>query len=196
MAKRKSILNYRNDDPISAWLGTLKYKDLKRAAILRGHLFAIVGENDVNSLQSWVYRHFEDPQDPRRLEEFDKWLEKTLIEEGSIDSPIHVGLKLGFYSIDDDGKEVRKRRDANLMGIKKTNAEVATFVPRRGSKKTLVFDLMKQGLATKEIIIKVQKEYKGTSSGTIKVWCSQARKVIKAKIELNQKIENHDNRKS
>ena len=181
MAKRKK--EYSEHDRVSDWLSSLKYKDLKRAAIMRGFPFRLIGSS-VQELESFVYNHYYDRVNPNKLAEFDEWNEKTLIEEGAIELPIHLDLKLGFYATDDKGNEKRRRRDPNLMGVVKTKEEVATFKPRKGSKKTLVFDLMDKGMPTREIIDLVQESYPDTTDGTIKVWCSQARKKLKAKNEL------------
>jgi hypothetical protein len=169
---------------VSDWLSSLRFKDLKRAAIMRGYPFHMVGTVGVQALESFILSHYHDRVNPNLLVEFDRWCERTLVEEGAIDSPIHIDLKLGFYAIDEEGNEKRKRRDINLMGVVKSEEEIATFRPRKGSKKTLVFDLMEEGLKTQEIISRVQDEYPDTTEGTIKVWCSQARKKLKAKTKL------------
>ncbi len=139
---------------------------------------------DVHQLQSWLYSNFETPTDSRRLGEYDLWRDKTLIEAGYIDEPIHIDLKLDFYKVDGDGNEKRERRDPNLLGVNKSVHEIASFVPVKGSKKTLAYDLTYQGLPTKEIIDKVLDEYPDVSEGSIKVWCSQARKIMKARDQL------------
>jgi len=171
-------------DRVSDWLSSLRFKDLKRAAIMRGYPFPMAGQVGVQALESFVFKHYDNRVNPNLLVEYDKWLETTLMEEGAIDAPIHIDLKLGFYAVDEDGNERRKRRDINLMGAVKSKEEVATFRPRKGSKKTLVFNMMEDGFKTQEIIARVQEEYPDTTDGTIKVWCSQARKKLKAKEEL------------
>lgn len=182
MAK-KSKRESSPQDRVSDWLSSLRYQDLKRAAIMRGFPFILIGSG-VQELESFVFKHYHDKISPQRLVEFDRWNERTLMEEGAIDKPIHIDLKLGFYATDQDGNEKRKRRDPNLMGLVKSEEEVATFKPRKGSKKTLVFELMELGKGTKEIITQVQESYPDTTEGTIKVWCSQARKKLKAKEKL------------
>lgn len=181
MAKKK---NETPQDRVSDWLSSLKLKDLKRAAIMRGYPFMMVGSVGVQALESFVFKHYTDRVNPNLLVEYDNWMEKTLLEEGTIDSPIHIDLKLGFYVTDDGGNERHKRRNLNLMGVVKSKEEVATFRPRRGSKKTLVFELIEKGVNTKDIIAEVQQEYPDTTENTIKVWCSQARKKERAKEEL------------
>jgi hypothetical protein len=171
-------------DPINKWMSQLKLKDLKRACIMRGLSFRMVGEYDVHQLQSWLYRNHSTRQDPRLLEKFDIWRDKTLMEEGAIDEPIHIDLKLGFYKTDKDGGEKRERRNVNLLGVTKSLEEQAIFVPRKGSKKTLAYDLIREGKSTQEIIKIVMDTYPDVSEGSIKVWCSQARKIERIKEEI------------
>jgi len=151
---------------------------------MRGYPFFLVGTAGVPALESFVLKNFDTKQQPLLLEKFDKWMEETLLAEGAIDTPIHLDLKLGLYAQDAEGNEKRKRRDPNLMGLVKSDEEVAMFKPRKGSKKTLVFDLMDEGKSTKEIIAEVQDTYPDTTENTIKVWCSQARKKLKVKNRL------------
>jgi len=180
--KRKEYQSER--ERVEDWLASLRFKDLKRAAIMRGFSFYTVGSVGVQALESYVIRNYDKRINPILLEEYDKWLESTLLEEGSIDGPIHLDLKMGFYASDSEGNEKRKRRDPNLMGLVKSDEEVAMFKPRKGSKKTLVFQLMEEGKSTKEIIPVVQDVYPDTTENTIKVWCSQARKKLKTKQRL------------
>lgn len=181
MAKREQSPQERVHD----WLSSLKLKDLKRAALMRGFPFMMVGSVGVPALESYVLHNYDKRVNPNLLVEYDQWLEVTLLEEGVIDTPIHIDLKLGFYVTDEKGNERHKRRDINLMGIVKSKEEVAAFKPRRGSKKTLVFELIEKGVKTKDIIAVVQGEYPETTANTIKVWCSQARKREKAREETD-----------
>jgi len=183
MAKKKKA--YSNEERISQWLASLKLKDLQRACIMRGFTFILLGESDVNEMQSWILRNYDNAVDHNRLVEFDAWRDDHLKKQGFIKEPLHTSLKLGFYLIDEDGNETFKRRNIMLMGANKSQAEIAAFRPRKGSMKTRVFDLILEDKGTKEIIKIMAKEFPQAKEGSVKAWCSQARKTKKAKENLS-----------
>ena len=185
MGKKRK--NRNSGNPILDWIETLKLKDLKRVALMKGLSFRLLGELSIFELQSWVYKHYNEPDNIAKLEEYDNWLEKTLTEEGYIEKPIHIDLKLAFYPEDDEGNSKKVRRDPNIFGVTKSNTEKAYFKPRKGAMKSLVFDLIEKGKPTKEIIKIMDERFPAASIGSVKVWCSQARKREKARKELGLK---------
>jgi len=187
MGKKRKGRKTSSGDPVLDWIETLKLKDLKRVALMKGLSFRLLGELSIFDLQSWVYKHYSQPDNIGRLEEYDKWLEKTLTEEGYIEKPIHLDLKLAFYPEDDNGNSKKARRDPNIFGVTKSTEEKAYFKPRKGAMKSLVFKLIEEGKTTKEIIKIMDVQYPAASVGSVKVWCSQARKREKARNELNIK---------
>ena len=56
---------------------------------------------------------------------------------------------------------------------------------KRGSMKALVFELIRDGEKTPDIIKEVLANYPDAKSGSIKSWCSKARKAVKAQNELD-----------
>lgn len=185
MAKDKS--NMSPEERMSEWLGTLKYKDLKKAAIMRGLPFNMIGELGVHELQSWLCRNYSNPIKPLLLQEFDAWLDKSLMAQGYIDEPVHIDLKLGDYAVDEFGNEVRRRRNITLMGAIKSKEEKAAFRPKKGSKKFRVFNLIELGHSTQEIVSMMDEEFGEVNEGSIKSWCSRARKQIALRDKLNDK---------
>ncbi len=175
------------EERMSKWLGTLKYKDLKKAAIMRGFPFNLIGNYGVHELQSWLYQNYKNDIKPQLLQEYDKWVDESLMSQGYIDEPIHIDLKLGDYAVDEDGNEIRRKRNVALMGAIKTPEEKAAFIPKKGSKKQRVYQLVEQELDTQEIITKMDEEFGNINDGSIKSWCSRARKQIALKKELNDK---------
>jgi hypothetical protein len=174
------------DERVSQYMSNLKLKDLKRACILRGIPFVRVGRYDVNGLQSWLFKNFENKVDPNRLAEFDVFRDQELMSIGAIDDPVPHELRMAFTGEDGEGNPITRKRDTHLLGIKKTDEEVAYFKPRRGSKKSLVFELIRQGKETKEIIKEVQDQYPDAKIGSIKNWCSQARRSEKTRKKLEE----------
>lgn len=182
MAKKKKD-NYL--DPREKLLNTLKLKDLKRAAIVRGMPFREVIGSSVPELQSWVFRNYSNKISPNALDEFDKWYEADLFDQDIITGALHVDLKFGYYTYDDDGNRRAKKRNYAIVGFNKTDEEKAAFKPKKGSKKELAFSLFGQGLSTIEVIEAVVDAYPDVSEGSIKVWGSQFRKREKVRLTLD-----------
>ena len=188
MSKKKK--NYAHVDPITAAMGSMKYIDLKRACVLRNMGFRAVVEGDICSLQSWLFKNYDEPINLLLLEDYDIWYSKELMEEGCIKKPIHIDLRLAFRTEDEDGNVKQKRRDIYLLGAVKSKGEMAAFRPKTGTKKELTFNLCWAGLPTMDIIDKVQEVFPEAEEGSIKSWCSKARKVQKLQKEIEDEKRN------
>lgn len=171
----------REQDAISGYMSKLKLKDLKRACIIRGIPFQRVPRYDVHGLQSWLFKNYNNRINPTLLEAYDAWF------DGEIDSDtVALELRLAYFAEDSEGNVKQRRRDTSMMGVHKTKIEVATFKPKRGSMKALVFEMIRDGDSTKDIIDEVIDQYPAANPGSIKSWCSKARKAVKAQQELDE----------
>ena len=162
----------------SGYMSKLKLKDLKRACIMRGMPFPRVSRYSVHDMQSWLYRNFDSKINPTLLDDYDEWF------QDQIDDPIHVMLKMAYYTEDEQGNVKKERRNTMMMGVEKTKAEIATFRPKRGSMKELTFQMIRNGHSTKEVVEEVMEQFMTANEGSIKSWCSKARKSVKAQKEL------------
>ncbi len=185
MGKKKRT-DYK--DPRESLLASLNLKNLKRACIVRGIRFREVTITDFFGLQSWLFKNFYNRTDPTLLETFDIWYEKDLLDQGIIEDHLHVDLKFGYYTYDEDGNRRDKKRNSLIVGLVKSDKEKAAFKPKRGTKKEYAFSLFGDGLKTIEVIEKVLDMFPDVSEGSIKVWGSQYRKrqkMIEALDETN-----------
>ena len=167
------------EDYKSGYMSKLKLKDLKRACIMRGMPFQRVSRYSVHDMQSWLYKNFDDKINPVLLDDYDEWFQKQ------VEDPVHALLKMAYYTEDEQGNVKKERRNTFMMGIEKTKAEVAAFKPKRGSMKELTFQLIRAGKPTKEVIEEVMAQFTVANEGSIKSWCSKARKSVKAQQELD-----------
>jgi hypothetical protein len=173
---------------VDQYLSSMKIRDLKQSAISRGMPFRLVVESSVLNLQAWLMKHWDDDIDRTLLNDFDVWFETELREEGLRDL-IHPFLRMGYLGYDEDGNEVRKQlKNIGVPMGPKTDKEIAGFRPKRGSKKELVFNLLRgnPGMTTSELVGRVQEQFEDALEGSIKSWASRARKSIK----LQQKLDN------
>lgn len=179
--KKKRAEFVAQSDSITGYMSRLRLPDLKRACILRGIPFARVPRSSVYDLQSWLFRNFNNRIDVTLLEQYDAWFDDH-IESG----PVALSSRLAYFGEDKDGNIKQSRRDTMMLGVEKTKEEIATFKPRRGSMKSLVFSLIRDGRSTKDVIEEVQANYPNAKEGSIKSWCSKARKSVRAQKELEE----------
>lgn len=184
MARRKKKPEQvKAEDSISGYMSRLKLKDLKRACIIRGIKFSRIPRYGVHDMQSWLYKNFSTRINPTLLEKYDDWFDEQIE-----DSPVHIMLRMAYYAVDEDGNIKQERRNTMMMGVEKTKIEVATFRPKRGSMKAMVFEMIRDGNTTKEIIEEVSSIYPASNEGSIKSWASKARKAVKAQRELDDEV--------
>lgn len=185
MARRKKKRTEFNaqEDYITGYMSRLRLKDLKRACIIRGIPFSRVSRYSIHELQSWLFRNFENRINVTLLEAYDTWFDEQITS-----GPVELELRLSYFGEDKDGNRKQSRRDTLILGANKTKEEIATFKPRRGSMKALVFTLIREGKSTKEIIQEVQANYPNAKTGSIKSWCSKARKSVQAQKELENEL--------
>jgi len=152
---------------VLAKLSNLKFKDLKKAAIIRGIDFWLLHELDALGIQSWLIDHWEDAIDKGLLWRYDEWRETTLKDEGTIDGAFPEGLKLSTTGVS---------KDYLPESMKESPEAIMNFKPRVGTPKERVFELVKFGYTPKEIIKYFVETYPDISVGSIKVWASKAKK--------------------
>lgn len=185
MARKRKVKKESTQvkDAISGYMSRLKLKDLKRACVIRGIPFQRIPRYGVHDLQSWLFRNFNNRINPTLLEDYDAWFDNQIE-----DSPIHLLLRLAYYAEDEDGNVKQERRNTMMLGVEKTKIEVATFRPKRGSMKAMVFQMIRDGNNTKEIIAEIMDLYPAAKEGSIKSWASKARKAKRYQEELDNEI--------
>lgn len=185
MKKRKTRPVSR-EERIADLLSSMKIRDLKQAAIARNLKFRDATEFSVLELQSWLFKHWDDTVDKTLLNDYDVWLEQELTEEG-LEDLIHPLLRLGYLGEDQDGNEVRRQLKNIAISNVKTKKDLAKFKPRKGSKKSLVFSIIRKNpdIDTKILIEEVLSQYPDVSVGSIKSWASKARKSVRYEKEID-----------
>ncbi|MDY0200599.1 MAG: hypothetical protein WDA59_05720 [Methanofastidiosum sp.] len=171
---------YTPNDRVDNLLSSMKIRDLKQAAIARGLNFRRVTEASVLELQSWLMLHWDGRTDRTLLNDYDVWLEQELREEG-LEELIHPLLRLGYLGEDEDGNLVRKQLKNISISNVKSKKELSQYLPRRGSRKELVFEIIRNDplTPTEDLIEEVLDQFPDVSIGSIKSWASKARKTVR-----------------
>ena len=175
---------FKSDNPVKErvfdLLSHMKIKDLKQACIVRGMPFIKVSDSSILELQSFLLEGWDTPSDKTLLNDYDIWVEKELTELGSEDL-IHPLLRMGYFGEDAEGNEVRRQIKNIAISNVKSKKEIGQFKPKKGSKKSLVYEILRKDpkTRTEELIDRVTMEYPDVSIGSIKSWASRARKSIK-----------------
>lgn len=192
MAKSKSESDNQAQYGYAYWekinhiLSSMRIKDLKQAAVVRGLSFRNTVEFSVMELQGWLLKNWENILDKTLLNDYDVWLEKELKDEG-LEYLIHPMLRLGYSGEDDQGNEVKRQiKNIAISGGVPTKKEIALFKPKKGSKKSYVYTLIRKNprITTEELIETVSEQFPDVSIGSIKSWASRARKSNKYAEEL------------
>lgn len=161
--------------------GTIK--DIQRKAVVLGMPFTDVVNSDMGRLESFILKTTNQP-DPRRLDEYDEWMDKQLEAIGyDKNHPFrHHRLRLGFLGEEtEDGEHKRKR----VRGIPKPKEKKA---PRerdehnliKGTKKSYTFELTAKGYDIERIKRRVLKRFPDANEKSIKLWHTAAKRKLKA----------------
>lgn len=161
-------------------VGHMKIRELKQACIVRGMPFRQVVESTVWELQSFLINNWIKPTDKTLLNDFDDWMNTELREEG-LEDLIHPRLNMGYFGEDEEGNEHRRQIKNIAISNVASKKEIALFKPRKGSKKSLVYELIRQDpdITTEELIDRMQEEFPDCPIGSIKSWASRARKSVR-----------------
>lgn len=180
------MINELSTKKVYDLLGQMKIKELKQACIVRGMPFREVTESDVWALQSFLLNNWIVISDRTLLNDYDEWFEKELKEEG-LKELIHPLLRMGYMGEDEEGNEVRRQIKNFAISNVKSKKEQALFKPKKGSKKALVYMLIRNNpkIDTDTLIDRLTQEYPDVSIGSIKSWASRARKAVKLGEELD-----------
>lgn len=158
-------------------LKNMTFKDLQKECILRGIDFKLVSELDFYGLSSWFDKNFHNPIDNSNLLTYDEWFEKQLSQriEPKDSSLLHKHLR---FSISNQEKleleEVIKPKvkiEEEKPKVKKEKDELGIV---KGTKKSLTFQLAKEGKSVKMVIKKVLKVFPDASENSIKIWYKKA----------------------
>lgn len=160
-------------------LTQMKYKDLKIGCIVRGMLFEDIVEGSYTTLSRYFLDHYDDKQDKSLLEQFDTWMERTLIAKGHAkDSPL-VQFRLSTTLDEDDnskiiGKNLKKAQVKKEKKPKRERDPDSNIF--KGTKKALTFELSKKGIPINDIIKAVCEKFPEAQEKSIKIWAKRALK--------------------
>lgn len=174
MSKRKSGA-FSRKELIDNSLSKFKHIDLQRACIVRRLPFENIGES-YYFLASYFDDHYEDSEDIKLLDEFDKWREESLRARGD-DSPLFI--KLGFIErTDEETGEILKRKRPKFLKKKKIRRErneaLGIF---SGTKKEATFLSQQEGKTLEETIIIVIDKFPEAKEKSIRIWWKKAAKL-------------------
>ncbi|RLF08345.1 MAG: hypothetical protein DRJ64_01170 [Thermoprotei archaeon] len=145
-----------------AWVDTLSVKQVKHETLLRGIEFELVSKLSVLQLISWLIDNLDQPIDVGRPRAYEKSIQTKISQD-------LVGLGFDMESDPDPLSKLKKEYREHVPG----------YVPKNGTKKEYVQQLVGLGLPTPEIINKVYKQFGRCNPKSIKSWASRFRKQLK-----------------
>lgn len=165
------------------FIGSLKYKGLKRECVIRGMEFDEVFGASIIQLSNWLRNHFIDTIHYELLDAFDDYQENLIRKsmEAKNQDPndvIHSSLRLGYIAErDDEGNVIKRKRVRTIVKKKKKKRERTDQGIFAGTKKALTFKLQKEGLTKQEVIAKVLETFPEASEKSIGIWFNKAKKL-------------------
>jgi len=180
---RKKRKFERDISDADKFIGTLKFKHIKRECVIRGMEFENVINSGIPELSNWLRKHFIDTISYELLDAFDDWQEAQIIEamegkEDSNDAVLHPSLRLGYIAErDEEGNVTKKKRARTIIKRKKKKRERTQDGLFQGTKKAFTFELQQQGLTKEEVINKVLEQFPDASEKSIGIWFNKSKKL-------------------
>lgn len=202
MAKQSFRVNLDRNHPdyeANKTLLEFKFLDLQAACISRGMLFEEVVDSDRLRLESWFCKHFKVKQNKGLLEDFDVWVQKTLMKTGKFQKDDPFIQYKRFSALNENG-EVKATnsimRKAKIKKEAKPKRERDTkFKIFSGTKKAYTYHLAQdlydklihkydikqlfKNFSTK-LVEKVKAKYPEAQEKSVKIWMTRALKAIHA----------------
>jgi hypothetical protein len=157
-------------------LKNLTFRGLQKECILRCIDFDLVSKLDFYGLSSWFDKNFNNPCNPENLLLFDEWFEKQLkpriTEKDSALLSKHLRFSVSVEEKAELEKELEKAKPKEDKPKKSKEKDESGII--KGTKKSLTFQLAKEGKSIKMIIKKVLKTFPDASETSIRIWYKKA----------------------
>lgn len=150
------------------WHSEMKYRDIKKLAIEMGMPFPDVVNGDFYSMVSFIDSGESQKRNPALVEEFDKWMEKILLDRGA-DYLVKPSLRLSYVS-DEKREEVENTKKEKKEKKPKKVVEKDSNNLIKGTKKSYTFELAKKGYDIERIKRRVLKKFPDASEKSIVIW--------------------------
>jgi len=157
----------------------MNHRDMQRKCILLGMKPRHVIGTDHWQLLSFMDNNWGKIEDKEKLIKFDHWLDRKLQRLGK--ESIAPSLRMSY--IRDENLEeasakpiIKKKTTPKVIKSKRVKTDYGIV---EGTKKHFVYELVKKGKDTKDIIKKTVKKYPECKENSIKIWVSKAKKLFK-----------------
>lgn len=181
--KRIKVYTSSHEDRFDRLTVNLKHKDIKKECVLRGMSFELVVKGSTPDLMNWLFKNMDNGQDPKKLAEYDVYIENLLLAQGykTGDAVLSPSLRLGFTKEIEKLDKIQDPKKTNSVPKvdKKPKAEIdeKTGV-RKGTKKALTYELTNSGKTIAEIIKLVKASFPDSEEKSIKIWHKRCLKSI------------------
>lgn len=173
------------DNIINKTLAKMTRRDKQIACVKRGLDFQLVVAYDNHQLSNWFYKNFENGEDETLVPLYDSFMDAELEKRGyKKDDPVMAPcFRLGYNPLAELRSQVLKESAKNLDdSIKK---DLPNIRPKRekdeqnivkGTKKSLTYQLTKQGLSKDQVIKQVTEKFPEAQAKSITIWMARAKK--------------------
>lgn len=169
-------------------LAGFRYSDLKGAVIKRGMEFEKVINSDHGRMADFFIQNYDKPVNPKKLEEFDKWMDLKLKEQGyGEDDPVR---QFKQFTLEPEQEEEKPKKEKKVKIIKPKKEKNKEFGIFGGTKKELTYNLAKNLLAKKgekyksnkdlvkkfggQLFDKVKEKFPDANDKSVNIWAKRA----------------------
>jgi len=188
LPEKKEEVSYRNEMGADRILPRLKYRELKEACILRGMSPKDVVEADHHRLASFFVENYDKGEDPSLLIAFDQFVEADLESRGHKkgDMMLSPSLRLSYVGKIEDAKEIKvinkpkpetPKKPQEPPKPKREKDETTGIM--KGTKKALLFELVKKKWKLEKIMAEVLKQFPTANEKSMKIWYKQAKEKLR-----------------
>lgn len=166
-------------DKIWYEISNFRFKDLQGAALSRGLPFEDAVTMDAPLMSNWVFIHWDDKKDKKKLADFDKWIDRKLKKKG-----LKKSNPLRQYKKFSDTYENSEKppKEPKPIKVKKPPRQKNEFGIFTGTKKEYVYKL------AQSINDQFGKKYKFQTKVLVKRFSNQLFSKVKEKfVDANEK---------
>lgn len=185
MKKQKTYSTHNEaalEDIINKTLAKMTRRDKQIACVKRGLEFELVVKYDNHQLSNWFYKNYEKGEDETLVPEYDAYMEQELLKMGynkqdPMQSPC---FRLGYNPRAEEQRNLPpKPIEPEKPKTERPKMEKDESGVKAGTKKSLTYQLTKEGLDKAEIIKKVIAKFPDAQAKSITIWIARAKKEMK-----------------
>lgn len=177
--KNKGIISSHRAAKVSSMQASMEkwgLRELRQNCVSRGMPFEECLEGTVLSIQSWFMNNHMNPVDKQLLEQYDAWVNSSLIERNVDPIMLHNCFNLSEVIDEDSPVQIIKTKSSSPVREKINDGAISIAA---GTKKAFTYECVKAGLSKPDTIVKVISKFPEANESSISIWYNKFTKALK-----------------